>query len=292
MTKSVRILGFDPRSLRKSGVCRRLFGPLDRVQLRRDLEFVWSSVVERCRRRWGFDFHRRCPTDDGGCYEWMPTKQRHEDERPDAKTDTTAAAATPETSFARMAVGIESLNRGVRQRTIEFRNRYLLPIDNHADAVRSGSFLHRPKLVKDDQRSLNSYNSDHENIEAAAHTASASKENELSVSTFQSNDCDVVASLRFPRLDSEQQGNCSEALTFASFPDFKTSSKCQSAGDESFASAADSVALPSCPSSLPNTSPSLRASDGSTLAHLRRSPQRKRKHRPASIAEEGKVIIQ
>lgn len=277
MTKSVRLV-LEPRSV----VCRRLFDPLDRVQLRRDLESVWTSVLERCRRRWGFDFHRLRPV-DGGRYEWMPTRQTREDEA-DA-----AAAAPGKTSFAKISAGVE-LNRGVRERTCELRNKYLLPVDNnHADAVVSGSFLLRPKLVRDGQRPLNSNNSDHQNIvtAAAAAHASASKENELSLSTFQSNDL-VVTSLRFPRFDSEQQDNyCFDASKIASSPDSAASSNCQLAAGDSFVSAVDSVTLQrSPPSSSSYTSPSLWASDASIV-----SSQRKRKRQPTSIAGEGKAVI-
>lgn len=56
---------------RKSFVCRKLFGSLDRIQMKLDFECSWNRLVDQCCHRWNFDFRFRCPM-SGGNFGWMP----------------------------------------------------------------------------------------------------------------------------------------------------------------------------------------------------------------------------
>lgn len=53
---------------RKETACRSLFGPVDREQLRRDLELRLGEIVDQDRRRWNFDFQNETPL--SGRFEW------------------------------------------------------------------------------------------------------------------------------------------------------------------------------------------------------------------------------
>ncbi|XP_049621399.1 cyclin-dependent kinase inhibitor 1 [Suncus etruscus] len=59
----------DPRPIpRSSKACRRLFGPVDSEQLRRDCDALMASCVQEARERWNFDFVTETPLE--GSYIW------------------------------------------------------------------------------------------------------------------------------------------------------------------------------------------------------------------------------
>lgn len=70
MTRSSVCVGAE-HIVGKSFVCRELFGSLDRIQLKLDLECSWNRLVDQCCRRWNFDFRFRCPS-FGGNFDWIP----------------------------------------------------------------------------------------------------------------------------------------------------------------------------------------------------------------------------
>ncbi|XP_039986830.1 cyclin-dependent kinase inhibitor 1Ca [Xiphias gladius] len=53
---------------RREPVCRRLFGPVDHDQLRRDLKLKLNEIAEQDSRRWNFHFQAETPLP--GRFEW------------------------------------------------------------------------------------------------------------------------------------------------------------------------------------------------------------------------------
>ncbi|XP_055993298.1 cyclin-dependent kinase inhibitor 1 [Sorex fumeus] len=53
---------------RGSTACRRLFGPVDSEQLRRDCDALMASCVQEARERWNFDFVTETPLE--GDFAW------------------------------------------------------------------------------------------------------------------------------------------------------------------------------------------------------------------------------
>lgn len=53
---------------RSSTACRRLFGPVDSEQLRRDCDALMASCVQEARERWNFDFVTDTPLE--GNFAW------------------------------------------------------------------------------------------------------------------------------------------------------------------------------------------------------------------------------
>lgn len=53
---------------RSSSACRRLFGPVDSEQLRRDCDALMASCVQEARERWNFDFVTETPLE--GNFAW------------------------------------------------------------------------------------------------------------------------------------------------------------------------------------------------------------------------------
>ena len=70
MTRSSVCVGAQD-IIRKSFVCRDLFGSLDRIQLKLDFECSWNRLVDQCCHRWNFDFRFHCPI-PGGNFGWRP----------------------------------------------------------------------------------------------------------------------------------------------------------------------------------------------------------------------------
>ncbi|XP_045700167.1 cyclin-dependent kinase inhibitor 1 [Phyllostomus hastatus] len=65
----------DPRPIpRGSKVCRRLFGPVDSEQLRRDCDALMASCVQEACERWNFDFVTETPLEGDFTWErvWGP----------------------------------------------------------------------------------------------------------------------------------------------------------------------------------------------------------------------------
>lgn len=54
--------------LRSSKACRRLFGPVDSEQLRRDCDALMAGCVQEARERWNFDFVTETPLE--GDFAW------------------------------------------------------------------------------------------------------------------------------------------------------------------------------------------------------------------------------
>lgn len=57
-----------PPSPPRSKVCRRLFGPVDSEQLRRDCDALMASCLQEARERWNFDFVTETPLE--GNFVW------------------------------------------------------------------------------------------------------------------------------------------------------------------------------------------------------------------------------
>ncbi|XP_020035160.1 cyclin-dependent kinase inhibitor 1 [Castor canadensis] len=66
----------SPRDTRQvphsSKACRRLFGPVDSEQLRRDYDALMSSHLQEARNRWNFDFVTETPLE--GNFAWEPVR--------------------------------------------------------------------------------------------------------------------------------------------------------------------------------------------------------------------------
>lgn len=57
-----------PQSPRRSKACRRLFGPVDSEQLRRDCDALMAGCLQEARERWNFDFVTETPLE--GNFAW------------------------------------------------------------------------------------------------------------------------------------------------------------------------------------------------------------------------------
>ncbi|KAM4816028.1 cyclin-dependent kinase inhibitor 1 [Urocitellus parryii] len=55
-----------------SKACRRLFGPVDSEQLRRDCDALMAGCLQEARERWNFDFVTETPLE--GNFAWEPVK--------------------------------------------------------------------------------------------------------------------------------------------------------------------------------------------------------------------------
>lgn len=60
--------GDDRPVLHRSKVCRRLFGPVDSEQLRRDCDALMEGCLREARERWNFDFVTETPLE--GNFVW------------------------------------------------------------------------------------------------------------------------------------------------------------------------------------------------------------------------------
>ncbi|XP_008838294.1 cyclin-dependent kinase inhibitor 1 [Nannospalax galili] len=56
----------------RSKVCRRLFGPVDSEELRRDCDALMASCLQEARERWNFDFVTETPLE--GNFAWEPVR--------------------------------------------------------------------------------------------------------------------------------------------------------------------------------------------------------------------------
>lgn len=57
---------------RGSKACRRLFGPVDSEQLRRDCDALMAGCLQEARERWNFDFVTETPLE--GDFAWEPVR--------------------------------------------------------------------------------------------------------------------------------------------------------------------------------------------------------------------------
>ncbi|KAK5874336.1 hypothetical protein PBY51_019291 [Eleginops maclovinus] len=59
---------------RRESVCRSLFGPVDREQLRRELTQKMREITEQDSRRWNFNFQTETPLQGGFQWEEIPAE--------------------------------------------------------------------------------------------------------------------------------------------------------------------------------------------------------------------------
>ncbi|XP_067609259.1 cyclin-dependent kinase inhibitor 1 isoform X2 [Pseudorca crassidens] len=64
---------------RGSKACRRLFGPVDSEQLRRDCDALMASCVQEARDRWNFDFVTETPLEGDFAWERGTSQEDHVD---------------------------------------------------------------------------------------------------------------------------------------------------------------------------------------------------------------------
>lgn len=58
----------EPQPPHRSKACRRLFGPVDSEQLRRDCDALMADCLQEARERWNFDFVTETPLE--GNFAW------------------------------------------------------------------------------------------------------------------------------------------------------------------------------------------------------------------------------